>query len=178
MKFIETELNGAYIIEPERIEDERGFFARTFCEQEFAAHRLEIRFVQCSVSFNQRRGTLRGLHYQAAPHTEAKLVRCTAGAAFDVIVDIRPGSPTYKRWLGVELSSGNYRMLYIPEGFAHGFQSLEDRTELFYQISKPHAPEAARGIRWDDPAIGISWPMKPLVVSARDQGFPLSLASK
>jgi dTDP-4-dehydrorhamnose 3,5-epimerase len=178
MKFIETELKGAYIIEPEHLEDERGFFARTFCEQEFAAHGLEIRFVQCSVSFNRRKGTLRGLHYQAAPHAEVKLVRCTAGAAFDVFVDIRPGSPTYKRWLGVELSSGNHKMLYIPEGFAHGFQSLEDRTELFYQISKAHAPEAARGIRWDDPAIGISWPMKPLVVSARDQGFPVLSASK
>ncbi len=178
MKFIETELKGAYIIEPEHLEDERGFFARTFCEQEFAAHGLEIRFVQCSVSFNRRKGTLRGLHYQAAPHAEVKLVRCTAGAAFDVVVDIRPGSPTYKRWLGVELSSGNHKMLYIPEGFAHGFQSLEDRTELFYQISKAHAPEAARGIRWDDPAIGISWPMKPLVVSARDQGFPVLSASK
>jgi len=172
MKFIETELKGAFIIEPERAEDERGFFARTFCVQEFSAHGLDPAVVQCNISYNQRRGTLRGLHYQVPPHAEARLVRCTAGAVYDVVVDIRPDSPTFKRWLGVELSVENRKMFYVPEGYAHGFQTLADGTELFYQMSKAYAPLAARGIRWDDPAIGISWPMKPLVVSARDRSYP------
>lgn len=172
MKFIETELKGAYIIEPERLEDGRGFFARTFCEQEFAAHGLEIHFVQCSVSFNQRKGTLRGLHYQAASHAEVKLVRCTAGAAFDVVVDIRPGSPTFKQWLGLELSAQNRNMLYVPEGYAHGFQTLEDRTELFYQMSMSYAPSAARGIRWNDAALAIAWPLSNPTMSTRDATLP------
>jgi dTDP-4-dehydrorhamnose 3,5-epimerase len=172
VKFIETELKGAFIIEPERAEDERGFFARTFCVQEFSAHGLDPAVVQCNISYNQRRGTLRGLHYQVPPHAEARLVRCTAGAVYDVVVDIRPDSPTFKRWLGVELSVENRKMFYVPEGYAHGFQTLTDGTELFYQMSKAYAPLAARGIRWDDPAIGISWPMKPLVVSARDRSYP------
>jgi len=133
---------------------------------------LDAAVAQCNVSYNRLRGTLRGLHYQVSPHEEVKLVRCTAGTVFDVVVDIRPGSPTFRQWLGVELSAGNRKMLYIPEGFAHGFQTLEDDTELFYQMSKVHVPEAARGIKWDDPAIGITWPMAPLVVSGRDQNYP------
>ncbi len=172
MIFVETQLKGAYVIELEKHEDARGFFARTFCVEEFSAHGLDPAVAQSNVSFNRRRGTLRGLHYQAPPHAEAKLVRCTAGAAFDVVVDIQPRSPTFKRWLAIELSAKNRKMLYVPEGFAHGFQTLEDDTELVYQMSKPYVPEAARGIKWNDPALDIAWPLAPLVVSARDQGFP------
>jgi dTDP-4-dehydrorhamnose 3,5-epimerase len=172
MIFTELALKGVYLIEPERQEDERGFFARTFCIEEFSSRGLDTAVAQCNVSYNRRRGTLRGLHFQASPHAEIKLVRCTAGAVFDVVVDIRPDSPTYKQWLGVELSAMNRKLLYIPEGFAHGFQTLEDDTELLYQMSKAHVPDAARGIKWDDPAIGIAWPMAPLVVSARDQNYP------
>src|SRR5712692_1495193 len=171
MKFIETELKGAYVIEPERIEDERGFFARTFCEREFAAHGLETRFVQYSISFNRRKGTLRGVHYQAPPREEAKLVRCTLGAIYDVIIDLRPASPTFKRWISAELSARNRRMLYVPQGFAHGFQSLEDETELFYQISAYYAPESARGVRWNDPAFGIVWPVPDVICSERDFSY-------
>jgi dTDP-4-dehydrorhamnose 3,5-epimerase len=177
MIFTELALKGVYLIEPDRREDERGFFARTFCVEEFSARGLDPAIAQCNVSYNRRRGTLRGLHYQTPPYAEAKLVRCTAGAVFDVVVDIRPSSPTFKWWLGVELSAENRKMLYIPEGFAHGFQTLEDHTQLFYQISKVYVPEAARGIKWDDPTIGIAWPMTPLVVSARDQGYPELSAS-
>jgi dTDP-4-dehydrorhamnose 3,5-epimerase len=172
MIFTESALKGVYLIEPERQEDERGIFARTFCVEEFSVRGLDAAVAQCNVSYNRRRGTLRGLHYQVSPHAEVKLVRCTMGAAFDVVVDIRPGSPTFRQWLGVELSARNRKMLYIPEGLAHGFQTLEDDTELFYQMSKAYVPEAARGIKWDDPAIGIAWPMAPLVVSGRDQNYP------
>ena len=172
MRFIPAALDGACVIELDRIEDERGFFARTFCRDEFATHGLRAQFVQCSVSFNATRRTLRGMHYQASPHEEAKLVRCTQGVIFDAIVDLRRASPTFKRWFGVELSADNRRALYIPEGCAHGFQTLEDASEVFYQISEVYCPEAARGVRWNDPAFGIAWPLKDPIVSARDAGYP------
>lgn len=172
MKFEETPLGGVYVVETERHADERGFFARTFCRDEFAARSLDARVAQCSVSFNLRRATLRGMHYQAAPYAEAKLVRCTMGAVFDVVVDLRPESQTFKRWFGVELSAANRRALYIPEGFAHGFLTLEDETEVFYQISEFYHPECSRGVRWDDAAFAIAWPFEPRVISERDRAFP------
>jgi|SRR3989344_9354067 len=173
MKFIETKLKGAYIIEPERLEDERGFFARTFCQKEFETHSLNPRLAQCSISYNKRKGTLRGMHYQIAPMAEAKIIRCTMGAIYDVIIDLRPKSPTYCQWLAVELSGDNRKLLYIPEGFAHGFQTLEDDTEVFYQISEFYAPEYSHGVRWDDPAFGIEWPGDNTILSERDRNYPL-----
>jgi dTDP-4-dehydrorhamnose 3,5-epimerase len=173
MIFTESPLSGAYIIDMTRSEDERGFFARSFCVEEFAAHGLVGGMSQCSVSFNARKGTLRGLHYQAAPHDEDKLVRCTAGAIFDVIVDVRAESPTYRQWFGTELTAANHRALYIPKGFAHGFISLADATEVFYMISVPYVAEFARGLRWNDPAFGIRWPIAPEVLSTRDAEYPL-----
>ncbi len=172
MKFTETPLGGAYLVEPEPHRDERGFFARTWCRSEFESQGLNPNLAQCSVSFNSRRGTLRGLHYQAAPHEEAKLVRCVRGSIYDLIVDVRPGSPTFKRWFAAELSAANMRMLYVPEGFAHGFQTLEDDTEVFYQISEFYRPEASRGIRWDDPAFDFRWPAAERTMSERDRLFP------
>jgi dTDP-4-dehydrorhamnose 3,5-epimerase len=173
MIFTALTLTGAFLIEPELYVDERGFFARSFCVNEFTAHKLPATIVQCNISYNRYRGTLRGLHYQALPHQEAKLVRCTAGAAFDVMVDIRPGSPTFKQWLGVELSAENRKMLYIPEGFAHGFQTLADHTELFYQMSTVYVAEAERGIRWNDPELAITWPpVTERVISPRDRALP------
>jgi dTDP-4-dehydrorhamnose 3,5-epimerase len=173
MIFKALPLNDAFLIELERLEDERGFFARTFSTEEFAAHGLAAAVAQCSVSYNRRQGTLRGLHFQAPPHDEIKLVRCTRGAAFDVIVDLRPTSPTFKQWVSVELSADNHALVYIPRGFAHGFQTLVDDTELFYQISTPHVPKAARGIRWDDPEIAVVWPAADRrVISARDLTLP------
>lgn len=173
MIFMESPLPGAYVVDVARAADERGFFARVFCEEEFAAQGLVNPTSQCSVSFNARRGTLRGLHFQAAPHDEEKLVRCTSGAIFDVIVDIRAGSPTYRRWFGAELSAESRRALYIPKGFAHGFISLADDTEVFYMISVPYAPGFGRGLRWNDPALGIEWPFEPTVISARDADYAL-----
>jgi dTDP-4-dehydrorhamnose 3,5-epimerase len=173
MIFTESPLAGAYIIDMTRVEDDRGFFARAFCTEEFAAHGLAREMSQCSVSFNARKGTLRGLHFQATPHDEEKIVRCTAGAIFDVIVDIRPGSPTQRQWFGTELTADNHRSLYIPKGFAHGFISLADDTEVFYMISTPYVAGSARGFRWSDPAFAIRWPMKPAVISARDAEYPL-----
>lgn len=173
MIFKETELKGAYVIEPVAATDERGFFARTFCAEEFAKRGLAAAMVQCSTSFNTRQGTLRGLHYQAAPHAEDKLVRVTMGAIFDVIVDLRDTSPTRGRWFGQTLSAENRRMLYIPQGFAHGFQTLEDASEVFYQISTVYQPASARGIRWDDPDLAIAWPdAKNAIVSDRDRVLP------
>jgi dTDP-4-dehydrorhamnose 3,5-epimerase len=172
MIFTETQLRGAFVIDIEKKEDERGFFARTFCEREFAAHGLETRFVQCSISHNTRKGTLRGLHYQAAPNEEVKLVRCTAGALYDVIVDLRRDSPTFKKSFGVELSAQNCRMLYIPKQFAHGFQTLQDHTEIFYQMAQFYSPESARGVRWNDPALGIQWPPDERIINERDQTYP------
>ena len=172
MKFTAAGIPGAYVIELDRLEDERGFFARTFCRDEFSAHGLDSSFVQCNASFNVRKGTLRGMHYQEKPHDEAKLVRCTRGAIYDVIVDIRSGSPTYKRWFAVELAAANGTMLYIPEGIAHGFQTLEDGSEVFYQMSEMYHPESARGLRWNDPAFAIRWPLDAPILSQRDAGYP------
>jgi dTDP-4-dehydrorhamnose 3,5-epimerase len=168
----ETELTGAFVIEAELIEDERGFFARTWCQREFEAHGLTVVWVQGNISGNHRAGTLRGMHYQMAPHGEIKLVRCTSGSVYDVIVDLRPDSPTYLNHVGIELSSRNRKMLYIPEGLAHGFQTLEDNTEVLYLMSGFYAPECARGVRWNDPIFGIQWPSAVRIISARDQGFP------
>ena len=172
MIFYETRIKGVYVLEAERFEDERGFFSPSFSQREFAAHGLASSYVEHNLSFNLRRGTLRGLHYQAPPYAEVKLVRCTARTAFDVVVDIRLDSPTFKEWLGVELSAKNRKMLYIPEGFAHGFQTLEDHTELFYQMSKAYVPNAARGIRWDDPDLHITWPLQVTALSTSDAAFP------
>lgn len=173
MIFTPLPLSGAWLIEPERRPDNRGFFARTYCAREYEERGLDPRIAQASVSYNALRGTLRGMHYQAAPHQETKTVSCIAGAAFDVIVDLRPGSPTYLRWHGVELSAGSGRAVYIPEGLAHGFITLADATTLHYLISTFHVPEAARGLRWDDPAVAIQWPLSPAVLSDRDATFPL-----
>ena len=172
MKFLPTPLAGAYLIELERLDDERGFFARSFCQNEFKVHGLDPVVAQCNVSFNRKRGTLRGLHYQAEPHAEAKLVRCTRGAVWDVIVDVRQGSPTARSWHAVELTAENYRALYIPAGFAHGFQTLEDDTEVLYQMSEYYHAESARGILWDDPALQINWPLSNPTVSERDRSYP------
>lgn len=173
MIFTETPIAGAWTIDPEPHHDERGFFARLQDDDAFAARGLCARFPQCSVSWNARAHTLRGMHFQAAPHGEAKLVRCTAGAVFDVIVDLRGERGVPPRWFGVELSAENRRSLYIPEGVAHGFQTLVDGAELFYQISTPYVAEASRGCRWDDPALGIVWPEAPArVISARDRALP------
>jgi dTDP-4-dehydrorhamnose 3,5-epimerase len=162
-----------FIIEPEKHEDARGFFARTFCAREFRERGLAANFVQCSVSLSHKRGTMRGLHYQRRPACEVKLVRCTAGALWDVIVDLRQGSPTYLQHLGVELTGRNRRALYVPEMFAHGSQSLEEETEIFYQISEYHSPEAAFGVRYNDPKLGIQWPLPVVAVSDRDANWPL-----
>lgn len=171
--FTETELRGAFVVEPERLEDERGFFARTWDRDEFAAHGLNPALVQCNISYNGRKGTVRGMHYQAAPRKEAKLVRCTRGAIYDVIVDLRPTSPTFKRWVAAELTAQNRRMLYVPEGFAHGFQTLEDGAEVFYQMSEYYHGECSRGVRWDDPAFGIAWPASARrIISDKDRGYP------
>ncbi|HXW97160.1 MAG TPA: dTDP-4-dehydrorhamnose 3,5-epimerase [Gemmatimonadales bacterium] len=172
MIFGSTPLPGAAVVDLERREDERGFFARSFCQREFEAQGLETTVAQCNVSFNRRRGTLRGMHWQAAPHGEAKLVRVTRGALWDVIVDLRPESATYCRWFGVELSAENHRALYIPRGFAHGFQTLVDDVEVFYQMSTSYVPDAQRGVRWDDPAFGIEWPILPPFLSERDATYP------
>lgn len=172
MIFYETEIEGVWVIEPERHEDERGFFARMWDVREFAEKGLHAGIVQCSISFNRRRGTLRGLHYQAPPHAEAKLVRCTAGEVFDVAVDLRPASPTFRHWVGRELSRDNRHALYVPEGCAHGFLTLADDTQVEYQISELHSPEAARGVRWDDPAFAIEWPGEVLVINERDRSYP------
>jgi dTDP-4-dehydrorhamnose 3,5-epimerase len=171
--FVQTKLEGAYIIEVERIEDERGFFARTFCCREFEALNLDPRVAQCSTSFNRRKGTLRGLHYQVAPYSEVKVVRCTAGAIYDVAVDLRRESQTFKQWVAVELTADNRRMFYIPAGCAHGFQTLVDNTEVLYQMSEFHHPDSARGIRWDDPAFGVRWPISEnIIISERDSLYP------
>jgi dTDP-4-dehydrorhamnose 3,5-epimerase len=171
LKFLPTPLAGAYLIELEQLDDERGFFARSFCQNEFKAHGLDPVVAQCNVSFNRKRGTLRGLHYQAEPHAEAKLVRCTRGAIWDVIVDLRKGSPTARKWHAVELTAENRRALYIPVGLAHGFQTLADDTEVLYQMSESYHPESARGVRWNDPAFGIAWPLADPVLSKKDESY-------
>jgi dTDP-4-dehydrorhamnose 3,5-epimerase len=171
MIFTETKLKDAFIIDIEPHVDERGFFARSWSEDVFKLHGLNPRLVQCNISFNKTRGTLRGMHYQVAPFPEAKLVRCTRGALFDVIIDLRPDSPTFKKWVSVELTSQNHRSIFIPEGFAHGFQSLSDATEVFYQMTENYHAECSRGVRWNDVAFGIDWPFPPLVISDQDNAY-------
>lgn len=172
MIFNETKLKGAFVIEPEKLDDKRGFFARTWCVREFEEHGLNPNLVQCNISFNTKRGTLRGMHYQMAPHEEAKLVRCTMGSIYDVIIDLRSDSPTYKQWFHVDLSADNRKMIYIPEGFFHGFLTLQDNTEVFYQMSEFYASECAIGIRWNDPSFGMDWPDDVLVISEKDRTYP------
>lgn len=171
MLFTETDLKGAYIVDLERREDERGFFARSWCAEEFENTGLNPRLFQCNVSFNKKQGTLRGMHYQVEPYAEAKLVRCTMGIIYDVIIDLRPGSPTFKTWFGVELSAENRRALYVPVGFAHGFQTLVDNAEVFYQMSEFFHPQCARGIRWNDPVFDIKWPIETPILSPRDREY-------
>lgn len=173
MIFHETGISGCYLIEPEQLADERGFFARTFDAEAFRRHGLNPYVAQCSVSYNRKAGTLRGLHYQAPPHEEAKLVRCLRGQVFDVVVDLRPGSATYLNWRGFTLDGGNRTAVYVPEGLAHGFQTVVDDSEMVYQISVYHVAESARGVRWDDPDICIDWPVPPVCISSRDTLWPL-----
>jgi dTDP-4-dehydrorhamnose 3,5-epimerase len=172
MRFVETSVQGAYVVEPERTEDERGFFARTFDAAEFESRGLVPDVAECSVAYNDHRHTLRGMHYQQEPYGEAKLVRCTRGSVYDVAVDLRPGSSTYLGWAAVELSAENGRSFYIPRGCAHGYLTTTDMVELHYQISAPFAPDAAAGVRWDDPAVSVDWPAPPRVISARDASYP------
>jgi dTDP-4-dehydrorhamnose 3,5-epimerase len=172
MLFRETEVAGAFEIIPELKCDERGFFARSWCRKEFEAHGLNPRLEQCSISFNLRKGTLRGMHWQAEPFQETKSVRCTQGAIYDVALDLRKNSPTYKKWTAVILSAAKRNMLYIPDGCGHGFITLEDETEISYQISEFYTPESTRGVRWDDPVFGIVWPLPVEVISERDRTYP------
>lgn len=172
MRFLPTDLSGALIVEVEPRGDERGLFARTFCEREFAAAGLPSRFVQCNTSFNVKRGTLRGMHYQLPPYEEGKLVRCTQGAVFDVIVDLRREQPTYSQWRGFELTAANRMALYIPPGFAHGFQTLADGAEVFYHMTEFYIPGQEAGVGWDDPAFGVRWPLPDPTLSERDRSYP------
>jgi len=172
MRFIPLDLADAFVIELEPVNDDRGWFARSWSREEFAARGLDVQLDQCSISFNQGKGTLRGMHFQAPPHAETKLVRCTAGAIYDVIIDLREDSPTRGRWSSVELSASNRKSLYVPKDFAHGFQTLTDRAEVFYQISRPYVPSAARGVRWNDPRFGIEWPIRDPILSPRDAAYP------
>jgi dTDP-4-dehydrorhamnose 3,5-epimerase len=167
-----TALPGVFVITPELLIDERGAFARTYCAEEFSTHGLDPQVAQCSVSFNPTAGTLRGMHYQVEPYAEVKLVRCTRGAIYDVVVDLRPESPTYCRWVGAELTADNRRSLYVPRGLAHGFLTLVEQSEVFYQISVPYQPGAGAGVRWDDPTFGIAWPFTPRLMSERDATYP------
>jgi dTDP-4-dehydrorhamnose 3,5-epimerase len=172
MIFQPTSIQAAFIVRLEPREDERGFFARAWCQREFLAHGLNPTLAQCSISFSKAKGTLRGMHYQAPPHEEAKLVRCTAGAIYDVAIDLRPNSPTFRQWVAAELTSTNRAMLYVPEGVAHGFQTLEDDVEVFYQMSNCYAPESAQGVRFDDPAFGIPWPLPVTAIAPGDRSWP------
>jgi dTDP-4-dehydrorhamnose 3,5-epimerase len=172
MEFIETSLKGACVVRLKKIEDERGYFARAWCREEFLQHGLNPEMVQLNVGFSHRRGTLRGLHYQLAPHAEAKFIRCTRGAIYDVIIDLRKESPTLGQWHGIELKPDNGLMVYAPEGFAHGCQSLEDNTEMYYMTSAPFAPSAALGVRYNDPAFAITWPLPVSLISAADRSWP------
>ncbi len=172
MLFHETRLEGAFVIELEKREDTRGFFARGWCQKEFEDHGLVAQVVQTNISYNRKKETLRGMHYQLAPFEETKLVRCVRGGIYDVIIDLRPESPTYKQWIGVELTAENYKMLYVPENFAHGLQALEDDTEVIYQVSQFYTPGAERGLRWNDPAFRIEWPQDIEVISDKDADWP------
>lgn len=177
MIFRPTPIPGVIEILPETVRDDRGYFARVWCADEFEQNGIPVDFVQCNTSYNRSLGTLRGMHYQAAPHGEAKLVRCTRGRLFDAVADLRPGSPSRGQWWGAELSADNGRMLFIPEGVAHGFETLEDDTEIFYQMSAAYEPSAARGVRWDDPALAIDWPIPvPRVISEKDRNLPTLMA--
>ncbi len=171
MKFTSTKISGTYTIEMQPRSDERGFFARSFCAEEFKQYGLNPNFVQCNVSFTSQRGSVRGLHYQAAPYEEAKLVRCTKGAICDVTLDLRPGSPTFKQWVTVELTADNHQMLYLPTGCAHGFQTLVDNTEVCYQVSAVYHTESGRGVRWNDPAFGIELPLAVTIINDRDRSY-------
>lgn len=172
MIFQETKISGVFEVRSERKPDDRGFFARTWCQKEFQEHGLDSRLVQCSISYNTYKGTLRGMHYQAAPFAETKVVRCTQGAIYDVVLDLRPQSATYKSWISVVLTAENRDMIYIPKGCAHGFLTLQDATEVYYQMSELYNAESARGVRWDDPAFRIVWPEKVAVISERDRTYP------
>ncbi|QCR22828.1 dTDP-4-dehydrorhamnose 3,5-epimerase [Pontibacter sp. SGAir0037] len=172
MIFTETKLKGAFIIDVKRLEDERGFFGRSWCQREFEEHGLTANVVQANVSYNKKKGTLRGMHYQLSPYEETKLVRCTRGAIYDVIIDLRPDSPTYKQWIGVELTADSYRMLFVPEQFGHGFITLEDNTDVTYQVTQFYTPGAERGIRYNDPAFNIEWPIEPQIISEKDKAHP------
>jgi dTDP-4-dehydrorhamnose 3,5-epimerase len=172
MIFNKTDFKGVFIIDLEKQTDERGFFARTWDMKKFEENGLNSKLVQCNVSFNKKKGTLRGMHYQVAPYEEAKLIRCTRGKIFDAIIDLRPESNTFKQWFGIDISDENYKMLYIPEGFAHGFQTLEDNTEVFYQMSEMYMPDYARGIRYDDGMFDIKWPITPPIISEKDRIYP------
>ncbi|WP_019502655.1 dTDP-4-dehydrorhamnose 3,5-epimerase [Pseudanabaena sp. PCC 6802] len=171
MLFTQTKLQGSYIVEPEKLEDGRGFFARTWCQQEFSTLGLDANLVQCSISFNNKRGTLRGMHLQIPPCAETKLVRCTQGGIYDVIIDLRSHSSTYMQWTAVHLTAKNRKALYIPKGFAHGFQTLADNTEVFYQMSDFYRPDFARGFRWNDPNFKIQWPEPVTIISVRDREY-------
>jgi dTDP-4-dehydrorhamnose 3,5-epimerase len=173
MKFTRAKLEGLWVIDLEPREDERGFLARTYCEQEFTAHGLNTRWPQCNLTLTKPRGMIRGMHFQADPKPEIKLIRCAAGAVFDVLVDVRRASPTFGKWEGFELTAQNHRMLYVPGGFAHGFQCLTDNGEVFYQMSEFYVPDLARGLRFNDPAVGINWPIAAPSLSARDRNLPL-----
>lgn len=172
MLFIETEIPGAYVVQPEMRGDSRGFFARVWCQQEFESHGLVTRVVQANSSFNKLQGTVRGMHFQYEPYAETKLVRCVRGAIFDVIVDLRPASPTFRRWVGFELTEENHLALYVPEGFAHGYQTLADDSEVMYQVSQFYTPGAEGGVRYNDPAFGIEWPLSITAISAKDATWP------
>lgn len=172
MRFTETSLSGAFVIDPQPIHDERGFFARTWSADDFAPLGLDPSLAQCSLAWNGRKDTLRGMHFQREPFAEVKIVRCTRGALLDVIVDLRRGSPTYCRWTSVELTADSRRMLYVPKGFAHGYLTLTDDVEAYYHVSTPYSPAHATGVRWDDPAFGIAWPFAPTVMSAKDRDWP------
>lgn len=173
MFFIETKLKGAFVIKLEKYSDDRGFFSRAWCQKEFKEQGINSRFVQANIGFSKNSGTIRGIHYQIAPFEEAKLVRCIRGAIFDVVLDLRPELPSFKQWFGVELSDENRKMLYVPEGCAHGYQTLVDNTEVFYQVSQVYSPESERGIRWNDPEFDIEWPIdEDLVISEKDQNWP------
>lgn len=168
----ETKLKGAFIIDVERLEDQRGFFARSWSQPEMRAHGVGVSFVESNISFNRKKGTLRGMHFQSAPRAQAKLVRCTMGAIYDVAIDLRPASPTFRQWVGVELTAENRRQFFIPEGFAHGFQTIEENTELFYQVSDYYTPELSGGVRWNDPAFAVEWPHAARTIVARDEQYP------
>jgi dTDP-4-dehydrorhamnose 3,5-epimerase len=172
MIFHTSKLQGVFEIDLEPKADERGFFARAWCQKEFESNKLNSKLVQCNISFNARRGTLRGIHHQAEPHAESKLVRCTRGAIYDVVVDLRPASSTYRDWVAVVLTAEKRNMVYVPEGCGHGFVTLEDQTEIFYQMSEFYDADSARGVRWDDPAFQIAWPEKVQVISERDRSYP------